>query len=511
MKSYLLALSLLAISPMSFAASDWAWQVQAGYTGQVDLGANGSVGSLSTLVAGNANIAGNNASQPPLVVNVQAGNTAGSSKRVNKLLGSFSTNFSPLSTPSSSIAVSVPIALNDKILLPFYYFDSNSIPHYELGVQLINSDGTPNGSPITYSSSYSLLTPFDFSFSLSPMPSSFYQVDSTKLIVFLSSKAFIVNLASNGQIISTNEITPPATGVFSYGYAGGNWSSLSNFYWNRNMGIIDNSNLIIPRLFNNGTVGLFKFDLNGTLISSMSIPLYFSDANAVVTIDKASFGYVVSGFKGLPPASFNALSIDGGFTKILSSGSSYNIYDSNGSTNYGIVRVGGYFDYNTSTSGIVASDSHAGICQTAIPFNDDGTRVSKSYAMIKCNQVYEKNGDAFMLSALTGMWTGSGAASDITSPDSGRPLPKLTRNSGDYNFSRQMLTIVNKYNVSRSYGSGYYDTVISADIESINHPSINSIGYLQEVGTNSPDLSVVTLGFMSSAGLGMIWYKYSIK
>lgn len=57
------------------SAQDWAWNTQAGYTGQVDLGSSGSLGALTTLVSGSANIAGNAAVQPPLVVNVQAGSS----------------------------------------------------------------------------------------------------------------------------------------------------------------------------------------------------------------------------------------------------------------------------------------------------------------------------------------------------------------------------------------------------------------------------------------------------
>lgn len=71
----------LLLSVLSFtvsAAQDWAWNMQSGYTGQVDLGSSGSVGALSTMVSGSANLAGNNAVQPPLVVNVQAGSTTSS-------------------------------------------------------------------------------------------------------------------------------------------------------------------------------------------------------------------------------------------------------------------------------------------------------------------------------------------------------------------------------------------------------------------------------------------------
>lgn len=67
------------------AAQDWAWNSQAGYTGQVDLGSSGSVSSLSTLVSGSANLAGNAAVQPPLVVNVQAGSSGSGPMCVPKI------------------------------------------------------------------------------------------------------------------------------------------------------------------------------------------------------------------------------------------------------------------------------------------------------------------------------------------------------------------------------------------------------------------------------------------
>lgn len=75
-KSIRLAFISAVIPVLAFAAQDWAWNTQSGYTGQVDLGTSGSVASLSTMTSGSANIAGNGAVQPPLVVNVQAGATA---------------------------------------------------------------------------------------------------------------------------------------------------------------------------------------------------------------------------------------------------------------------------------------------------------------------------------------------------------------------------------------------------------------------------------------------------
>lgn len=66
------------LTSMAAYAGDWAWNSQAGYTGQVDLGTSGSIGALSTMVSGAANLAGNNAVQPPLVINVQAGSTTSS-------------------------------------------------------------------------------------------------------------------------------------------------------------------------------------------------------------------------------------------------------------------------------------------------------------------------------------------------------------------------------------------------------------------------------------------------
>lgn len=75
MKHLLLLVLLIA---KNVTAGDWAWNSQAGYTGQVDLGTSGSIGALSTMVSGAANLAGNNAVQPPLVINVQAGSTTSS-------------------------------------------------------------------------------------------------------------------------------------------------------------------------------------------------------------------------------------------------------------------------------------------------------------------------------------------------------------------------------------------------------------------------------------------------
>lgn len=82
MKHLLLLVLLIA---KNVTAGDWAWNSQAGYTGQVDLGSSGSVSSLSTLVSGSANLAGNAATQPPLVVNVQAGSSGSGPMCVPKI------------------------------------------------------------------------------------------------------------------------------------------------------------------------------------------------------------------------------------------------------------------------------------------------------------------------------------------------------------------------------------------------------------------------------------------
>lgn len=507
MKPLLELVVAFLISFSATAGTDWAWNMQSGYTGQVDLGTSGSVSSLSTMTSGSANLAGNGASQPPLVVNVQAASASGSSKRVDKRIFASMASFNTL-MGTNYVYKGAAIALNDKVLLPFYYYDTNNNQiHYELGVQLLNADGTANGSPVTYASSSNLLMPFNMASSGYSRPPSIYQTSPTQLIVMSGWSAFFVTLSTTGNILSTVEINPPSTGTFTKSYYISGWNSLDSI--GRGQGIIDNGYIILPRIVNNNYVGLFKFDLTGVLVSSMSPPLTATNGATEIRINKADFGYVVSAATSGSPAGFNALSIDSAFSKIISSGSNYNIYNSSGTTTSSVALIGSFFDPVTNVAAVFESNSDGYVGQAAIPFNSDGARVNTSYTMLRCAK-YMPNGSTDYLGPFTGLWgyAYNDFASD-TSPD-GRPFPRYIVSGSNYNYSRPILVILNKFSVTKS-SSAYYETIINADIEAVEDMGLTSTYQTFPLGTNSPDLSVVAFTYIAYTQPGVMWYKFTTK
>lgn len=399
------------------------------------------------------------------------------------------------------------IMFPDKVLAVWRYDYGGG---YENGVQLINEDGSANGSPTTYWLASSAQSAFRWYSASSGKPAVFHVVDNSTFISIYDSYAFRVTLNSNGSIAGATQFNVPSSGTY---VNGDTWSATYAVGTTSRQSLVSGDHIYLVRRDNNSFLGVFKFKLDGTFVAA--IHANSSDAlstySGSLELFKSKFGFVcLFNLSDGSAVYLRSFSINEQFDTILAEPSSGSINAYN--HNYACPLVGGqYFDYENSCAGwmVYYNDSNAPSYAMTMPFKDDGTKKHNgSYT----NQTTTTITVGYYGASLTAIGNTSPYGPVQSDATSLRMLPVLYTKNSSPQLTFALLQGTPTFQNSQG---------TSSDSPCYGYMGVNPEGYIQlptagnyaKHGFQSPDLTMVagvTEGVDGSYFVSVYWAKMKV-